>query len=63
MHDRELAIKESSLVKENLNKEISTLRHELQLALEEVEILKKLEKNLEFKNISKKLKSTGDFSK
>ena len=39
MHDRELAIKESSLVKENLNKEISTLRHELQMALEEVEIL------------------------
>ena len=36
MHERDLAIKEASLIKDNLNVEISTLRQELQLSLEEV---------------------------
>merc|ERR1712176_1363839 len=35
MHERDLAIKEASLIKDNLNVEISTLRQELQLSLEE----------------------------
>ena len=36
MHERDMAIKEASLIKDNLNVEISTLRQELQLSLEEV---------------------------
>lgn len=35
MHERDLAIKEASLIKDNLNVEISALRQELQLSLEE----------------------------
>ena len=36
INERDLAIKEQGLIQDSLNKEISTLRNELQRALEEV---------------------------